>query len=399
MRDFQTPGRSAVYAQNGMAATSHPLATKVALDTLQQGGNAVDAAVAAALMLPLCEPSATGLFGDAFALIKPAGDERIIGINGSGPAPAALSAAAMRADGLATVPTKDARAVTLPGAVAAFERMLQDHGLLGWAEVAAPAIHYADAGVPVAPRVAFDWAAFAPELRGAARRHYLIDDAAPRPGQLFRAPGQAEVLRRISADGAAGFYQGEVAADLIESLQALGGCHSLADMAGVSAELVQPISADYRGLELVELPPNGQGITALLMAKILAHFDLAALAPFGAERAHIEAEAAKLAYDARNRFVADPRHVPDPAGHPGASAAAIGQPSRPRGPHRPRSRHARPAAADRSGAPRYRVSDRRRPRTLRGVADLFDLPWLWQRAGLRAFRADLPEPRRRLLAG
>ena len=169
MRDFQTPGRSAVYAQNGMAATSHPLATKVALDTLQQGGNAVDAAVAAALMLPLCEPSATGLFGDAFALIKPAGDERIIGINGSGPAPAALSAAAMRADGLATVPTKDAHAVTLPGAVAAFERMLQDHGLLGWAEVAAPAIHYADAGVPVAPRVALDWAAFAPELRGAAR--------------------------------------------------------------------------------------------------------------------------------------------------------------------------------------------------------------------------------------
>ena len=313
MRDFQTPGRSAVYAQNGMAATSHPLATKVALDMLQQGGNAVDAAVAAALMLPLCEPCATGLFGDAFALIKPAGDERIIGINGSGPAPTALSAAAMRADGLAAVPTNDARAVTLPGAVAAFERMLLDHGLLGWAEVAAPAIHYADAGVPVAPRVAFDWAAFAPELRGAARRHYLIDDAAPRSGQLFRAPGQAEVLRRISADGAAGFYQGEVAADLIESLRALGGCHVLADMAGVSAEWVQPISADYRGLELVELPPNGQGITALLMAKILAHFDLAALAPLGAQRAHIEAEAAKLAYDARNRFVADPRHAPNPA--------------------------------------------------------------------------------------
>ena len=313
MRNFQAPGRSAVYAQNGMAATSHPFATKVAVDLLQRGGNAVDAAVAAALMLPLCEPSATGLFGDAFALIKPANDEQVIGINGSGPAPAGLSAGAMRADGLDAVPTKDARAVTLPGAVAAFEHMLQEHGRLQWTEVAAPAIHYAEAGVPVAPRVAFDWATFAQELHGAARRFYLIDDAALRPGQLFRAPGQAEVLRRISAQGAAGFYQGEVAEDLVNSLQALGGCHTLADMAGVGAEVVEPISADYRGLELVELPPNGQGVTALLMAKILAHFDLAGLAPLGAQRAHIEAEAAKLAYDARDRFVADPRYAPDTA--------------------------------------------------------------------------------------
>ncbi|MGB5835013.1 MAG: gamma-glutamyltransferase, partial [Thiohalocapsa sp.] len=142
MRDFHSPGRSGVYAQNGMVATSHPLATKVALDMLQRGGNAADAAVAAALMLPLCEPSATVLFGDAFALIKPAGDEHIIGINGSGPAPAALSAEAMRAEGLTAVPTKDACAVTLPGAVAAFERILQEQGLMGWADVAAPAIHY-----------------------------------------------------------------------------------------------------------------------------------------------------------------------------------------------------------------------------------------------------------------
>ncbi|MGB5834809.1 MAG: gamma-glutamyltransferase, partial [Thiohalocapsa sp.] len=146
---------------------------------------------------------------------------------------------------------------------------------------------------------------------GAARRFYLIDNAPPRAGQCFRAPGQAEVLRRICREGAAGFYRGEVAEDLIESLRALAGVHSMDDMAAVSAELVTPISADYRGTQLVELSPNGQGITALMMAKILARLDLGILEPLGAQRAHLEDEAAKLAYDARNRFVADPRQAPN----------------------------------------------------------------------------------------
>jgi gamma-glutamyltranspeptidase / glutathione hydrolase len=310
MRDFQSPGRSAVYACNGLAATSHPLATKVALDTLQAGGNAVDAALAAALVLPLCEPQSTGLFGDAFALVKPAGSRQILGLNGSGPAPRGLSAEAMRAEGLVNVPTNDARSVTLPGAIAAFERLALDYGRLGLAAATAPAIRYAEEGVPVAPRVAFDWAASAADLQGAARRFYLIEGKPPAPGQRFRAPGQAEVLRRIAAEGAKGFYQGEVAVDLAESLQALGGSHTLDDFAGVTAELVEPISAPYRDVELVELPPNGQGATALLMAKILGRFALGNLDPLGVERAHLEAEAAKLAYDARNRFIADPRHVP-----------------------------------------------------------------------------------------
>jgi gamma-glutamyltranspeptidase/glutathione hydrolase len=306
-RDFQRPGRSAIYAYNGMIATSHPLATKIALDTLQAGGNAVDAALAAAFMLPLCEPQSTGLFGDAFALVKPAGEETLFGLNGSGPAPAGLRADALRASGLTAMPVDQAHAVTLPGAVAAFEQLARSHGRLGLAAAVAPAIRYAEEGVPVAPRVAADWPTAAPTLRGHAREVYLWQGEPPRPGQRFRAPGQAEVLRRIAAEGAAGFYQGEVAEDLVDSLRALGGCHTLADFAAVRPEPVKPISVHYRGRELVELPPNGQGITALLMARILEQFDLPSLDPLGAQRAHLEAEAQKLAYDARNRFVADPR--------------------------------------------------------------------------------------------
>jgi len=325
MRDFQTPGRSAVYASNGMVATSHPLASKVAMDALQAGGNAVDAALAAALMLPLCEPQSTGLFGDAFALVKPAGSETILGLNGSGPAPRGLSAEAMRGQGLAVVPPHDARAVTLPGAVALFDRLAEDHGRIGLAAAIAPAMRYAEEGVPVAPRVASDWQAAAADLSGVARRFYLLDGVAPRPGQVFRAPGQAKVLRRIAAEGAKGFYQGEVAEDLVASLRALGGSHTLEDFAAVTVEAAEPIASQYRDVELVELPPNGQGATALLMAKILGHFDLTALDPLGAERAHLEAEATKLAYDARNRFVADPRLAPDRLDHllSDATAAAL----------------------------------------------------------------------------
>lgn len=309
MRDFQLPGRSAVYAENGMCATSHPLAAQVAVRLLQDGGNAVDAAIGAAVLLGFCEPQMTGLGGDCFALIKPAGGERILGLNGSGRAPAALDAAALRARGRKQMPETGPWPVTVPGAIDAFCRLSAAHGRLGLDAVLAPAIHYAEAGVPVAPRTAFDWARGADRLEGAARSFYLIDGAAPRPGQVFRAAGQAEVLRRIAAQGREGFYAGEVAADMVDSLRAMGGVHTLADFAAVEASWTEPIAGAYDGVELVEHPPNGQGATAILMANILGHFDLPALDPLGAERAHLEAEAAKLAYDTRNRFLADPDHM------------------------------------------------------------------------------------------
>jgi len=309
MRDFHLPGRSAVYATSGMCATSHPLAARTAIAVLEAGGNAADAAIAAAVLLGIAEPQMTGLGGDCFALVKPAGSQDVHALNGSGRAPAGLDAAALRARGWTRIPDHSAEAVTIPGAVDAFCTLSEDFGLLGLDQVLAPAIRYAETGIPVAPRVACDWEQMQGVLQGAARDHYLPGGTAPRIGQIFRAPGQAEVLRRIARNGRPAFYEGEVAEDMIAALRALGGTHCAADFAATRATPGQPISGSYRGVELLEHAPNGQGATAILMAKILSHFDLAAYDAFSPERAHYEIEAAKLAYDARNRFLADAGHT------------------------------------------------------------------------------------------
>lgn len=309
MRDFHLPGRSPVYATGGMAATSHPVATAVAIGMLKDGGNAVDAAIAAALVLGIAEPQMTGIGGDCFVLLKPAGEERVVALNGSGRAPAGLSAETLRGRGMAAIGTESVEAVTVPGAVDAFCRLSERWGRKPLDSVLAPAIHYAEAGIPVAPRVAFDWGDDAQRLSGAARRHFLTGGTAPRPGQVFRAPGQAEVLRRVARDGRAGFYEGEVAADMLAALRALGGTHAAEDFAATEATWGEPVSGAHAGHDLIEHPPNGQGATAILMLNILSHFDLAGLDPAGAARVHLEAEAAKLAYDARNRFIADAGHT------------------------------------------------------------------------------------------
>lgn len=305
MRDFHMPGRSTVLAANGMVATSHPLAAKVALQMLESGGNAADAAIAGAVLLGLCEPQMTGLGGDMFALVARPG-EPVRALNGSGRAPAALDAAALRARGLTAIPIQGIEAVTIPGAVDALCRLSADCGRLGLPALLAPAIRYAEEGVPVAPRVAFDWEGDAPALKGRARDLYLTGGRAPREGSLFRAPGQAEVLRRIAKAGRAGFYEGEVAEDMVSSLRALGGVHRAEDFAATACDWGEPVSGDYGGHSLLEHPPNGQGATAILLLNILSHFDIAGLDPQGAPRAHLEAEAAKLAYDTRNRVIADP---------------------------------------------------------------------------------------------
>ncbi len=329
MRDFQMPGRSTVHAARGMCATSHPLAAAAAVDILRAGGNAADAAIAGAVLLGLCEPQMTGIGGDCFALVKPAGGEAVRALNGSGRAPAGADAAALRATGATAVPVDRAEAITLPGAVDAFVRLAGDHGRMALAELLAPAIDYAEAGVPVAPRTAFDWARDAGRLQGAARRHYLLGGEPPRAGQVFRAPGQAEVLRRIAAEGRAGFYEGEVADDMLAALRAAGGAHAAPDLADTRADWHDPISADYSGRTLIEHPPNGQGATALLMARILARTDYAAQDPLGAARVHLEAEAAKLAYDARDRLIADGADVGDMLSDPMADTlAALIDPAR-----------------------------------------------------------------------
>ncbi|MGB0440869.1 MAG: gamma-glutamyltransferase family protein, partial [Paracoccaceae bacterium] len=259
--------------------------------------------------LGVCEPQMTGIGGDCFALVKPAGGEQVLALNGSGVAPAAASAAALRDRGMTTVPVASADAVTVPAAMDAFCTMSDTWGRLGLADSLAPVIRYFDEGVPVAPRVAYDWAADADRLQGHGRDWYLSGGAVPRTGDMFRLTGQAEVLRRVARHGRDAFYTGEVADDMLATLCAAGGVHTEADFAAVAATPCDPVGGVYHGSELLEHPPNGQGATAILLLNILSHFDLSAMAPFGAARAHIEAEATKLAYDARNRFLADPDHT------------------------------------------------------------------------------------------
>jgi gamma-glutamyltranspeptidase/glutathione hydrolase len=309
MRDFHLPGRSPVLAANGMCATSHPLAAKTAIDILERGGNAMDAVIAGAVLLGICEPQMTGIGGDCFALFSGPDDADVQAFNGSGRAPMGASAEALRARGLDAVPLYTADAVTIPGALEAFCRLSDEHGVLGLDTLLAPAIHYADAGVPVAPRVAHDWISSAAVLKDHARTHYLPGGSAPAMGTLFRAPGQAEVLRRMAKDGARAFYEGEVAEDMLAALNHAGGTHSAADFESYRGAPALPISGFYKGRELVEHPPNGQGATAILMLNILAQFDIAAMDRLGAARVHLEAEATKLAYDTRSRIIADPDHT------------------------------------------------------------------------------------------
>ena len=307
MRNFHLPDRSPSFSKSGMVATSHPIASSVGMTVLKNGGNAADAALAMALVLPICEPQSTGLFGDTFALVKKSESNNIVGVNGSGKAPKAFSADKIRKAGYVTMPKNDALSVTMPGAVSAFELIANDFSKWGLSEACKPAIKYAEEGVPIHPRVALDWKLEGSSLSGIARDFYLINGSIPKPGQIFRAPMQAEVLRCICDQGAKGFYSGMVAEDFISSLKELGGAHDLQDLYDVTSEYVEPISTTYRGYEVVELPPNGQGATALLMLRLLERFDLSNMEAGGAERVHLEAEISKLAYSARDKFIGDPK--------------------------------------------------------------------------------------------
>ena len=307
MRDLQFPGRSPVLAMNGLAATSHPLATSAAVDCLRRGGNAVDAAVTAAGVLAVVEPAMTGLGGDCFAIVATP-DGRLHGLNGSGRAAKAASTDWFVGRGIHAIDVNSAHAVTVPGAVAGFDRLLQRFGTRDFAEVLAPAIHYAEAGHPIAPRVAYDWIGEAARLArdpGAAA-HYLKDGAAPQIGDVMRYPALARSLRLIAEQGAAGFYTGELAEDMVATLQARGSLMTLDDFAANEATDFAPVSASYRGLDIWELPPNGQGIAALIITNILKQFDLGSLDPNGPERLHLEMEASRLAYACRDAFISDP---------------------------------------------------------------------------------------------
>ena len=313
-RDFHLPGRSPVYAREGMAATSHPLASMAAIDALKAGGTAADAAVAAVAVLCVVEPAMTGIGGDCFCLVaKP--DAPVWGYNGSGRAGAAASAEKLRAKGVRhKIEATSPHAVTVPGAIEAWEAILKAHGRFGLDRALAPAIRHAEEGFPIAPRVANDWAGVTDKLtpHAGSVKHYLVNGRAPELGHVMRMPALAATLKAIAKGGAKAFYEGEIAADIAATVQAAGGDLATEDLARHKGDVVAPIATNYRGLDVVELPPNGQGLTALVLLNILENFDLGKLDPFGAGRYHLALEAARLAFAVRDTHIADPAFMREP---------------------------------------------------------------------------------------
>ncbi|MCW5731576.1 MAG: gamma-glutamyltransferase [Alphaproteobacteria bacterium] len=314
MRNLQLPGRSVVHAVNGAAATSHPLSTLAALEILMQGGSAADAAVAACAVQCVVEPMSTGIGGDCFVLYAPKGSGAVEGLNGSGRAPASLTAEALLSRGIKSIDIQSPHAVTIPGAIDAWARLIERHGRFGLDRLLQPAIRHAEEGFAVTPRVAVDWRRNLAKLRAddSTAAKYLKGGEPPAAGDIVRLPELAATLKAVAAKGPDAFYRGEVAEDIVAHLRAKGGLHTLEDFAEHKGEWVTPISADYRGRQVVQIPPNGQGITALLMLNILQGFDLGGLDPLGARRLHLEAEASRLAFAARDRFVADPAQASVP---------------------------------------------------------------------------------------
>lgn len=306
MRNFETAGRSAAYGTNGMAATSHPRATLAALDILRAGGNAIDAAVAAIAVNCVVEPAMTGIGGDCFVIYAPVGGE-ITAYNGSGRACAAANTQWYLEQGITGIHSDSPHAVTVPGAIDAWSRMLQDHGTKDFGEVLAPAIALAETGYPIQPRVAYDWARFESKLQASepTRKMFLNNGRPFKPGDIFTQPKLASTLRAIAGKGADGFYKGAVADAMVATLNGLGGLHTVDDFASVAGEYCDPISTTYRGYEVMECPPNGQGFIALIMLNILEGFDLSALDPDGPERLHLEIEAGRLGFMERDRYFGD----------------------------------------------------------------------------------------------
>jgi gamma-glutamyltranspeptidase / glutathione hydrolase len=301
-------GRSVVRAGQGMVATSQPLASQVGLDVLKRGGNAVDAAIAVAAVLNVTEPHMTGLGGDVFAMIYVAKTRKLEGLNASGRAPRALSLEYFTSRKIADMPATGMEAITVPGAFDGWITLLDKYGTMKLADLMAPAIGYADNGFPVMEKTAADWEPEVPKLQrtAAAASTFLINRAAPQPGALFTQKNLARTFRTLARGGRDAFYRGEIARAIVEYCQAHGGFLSMQDFAAHKSEWVEPISTTYRGYTLFELPPNGQGLTALLLLNILEGIDLKSMRSQPGRYYHTLIDATKIAFADRNRYIADP---------------------------------------------------------------------------------------------
>jgi len=300
--------RSEVIAENGMAATSHPLATQTAIEVLKDGGNAIDAAIAANAVLGLVEPTGCGIGGDLFAIVWDAKTQKIYGLNSSGPAPKDMNIDFIKNQGLDKIPAYGPLPVTVPGAVAGWVALHKKFGSKEFNSIFNNAIDYAENGFPVSELVAY-------YLNGSANRFknypnfsnvWMIDGKTPMKGEIFKNNELANTYKKIASTYGREFYEGAIAESIVDFIQSQGGLLKKDDMVDFQPEWIEPVSTNYRGYDVWELPPNGQGIAALQILNILENFDISSLEFDSAEYIHLFTEAKKLAYEDRARYYADP---------------------------------------------------------------------------------------------
>ncbi|CAN5567146.1 gamma-glutamyltransferase [soil metagenome] len=298
--------RSEVLAQNGMACTSHPLSTQVALDILKQGGNAIDAAIAANAMEGVVEPHVNGIGGDLFAIIWDAKTQKLYGLNASGRSPHSLTLQHFKDQNLEYIPALGPMSVSVPGCVDGWFEMHQTFGKMKMANILAPAIKYASDGFPVADELSRSIGTKAYDDYPEFRAHFSIEGEIPKKGDILKRPDLANTLQKIAKGGREVFYRGEIARTIDQYMKENGGFLSLKDLAEHRSEWIDPVSTTYRGYEVWELPPNGQGIAVLQMLNLLEAYDFNDI-PFGSpEHIHLFMEAKKLAYEDRAKYYADP---------------------------------------------------------------------------------------------
>ncbi len=301
-------GRSVVFARRGMVASAHPLATQIGLDVLKSGGSAVDAAVAANAALGLMEPTSCGVGGDLYALVWDAKAKTLTALNASGRAPFRATHVVFAAKGLSEIPERGPLSWSVPGCVDGWAELLKRYGRKSLGELLAPTIRYADEGVPIPERIAAAWASSARLLRDdvGCSAVFLPNGRAPRAGEPFRNPALARTYLLLAEKGRDGFYRGPVATDLVALSDRVGGLFSRRDFDEHSSTWVEPVSTQYRGYDVWEIPPPGQGIATLQMLNILEGYDLKKLGPDSADYWHLFLEAKKLAFADRAKYYADP---------------------------------------------------------------------------------------------
>jgi gamma-glutamyltranspeptidase/glutathione hydrolase len=304
--------RSPVFARNGVIATSQPLASAAGLQVMQEGGNAIDAAVTAAAVLAVVEPTMTGIGGDVFAIVYDPKTKQLRGLNSSGRAGAKADADRLVSAGNKTMPGAGVYTITVPGALAGWAELLEKQGTITLARALEPAIRYARDGYPVAEIVADQWEGGVKKLSQdpASAAVFLPNGRAPKPGEVFRNPDLARTLEQVATGGRDVFYKGAIAKTIAADIERRGGFITAADLAAHTADWVEPIGTNYRGHDVYEIPPNTQGFVALQMLNILEGFDVKALGHNSAEYLHLLVEAKRIGFADRSAYLADFDHVP-----------------------------------------------------------------------------------------